>query len=152
MNVGGVERSLLGLLEHFDYEKYDVDLFVHNHSGVLFSRIPQNVNILPEIKEYALLTEPISASVRAGVWPVIKAKLYSKLKIFVQSERNSIREDKVDSKAHLYLIKAAAQALPAISSKEYDCCFSFLHPHHIDLAKINAKQYFGWVHSDYTKL
>ena len=33
MFIGGAERSLLGLLEQFDYEKYDVDLFLKRHEG-----------------------------------------------------------------------------------------------------------------------
>lgn len=33
MFIGGAERSLLGLLDSFDSEKYDVDLFLYRHEG-----------------------------------------------------------------------------------------------------------------------
>ena len=35
MEIGGIERSLLGLLDSFDYDKYDVDLFLYGHHGPL---------------------------------------------------------------------------------------------------------------------
>ena len=35
MGLGGVERSLLGLLDAIDYDRYDVDLFLMRHSGEL---------------------------------------------------------------------------------------------------------------------
>lgn len=35
MELGGVERSLLGLLDAIDYERYDVDLFLMRHTGEL---------------------------------------------------------------------------------------------------------------------
>ena len=33
MEIGGAERSLLGLLNAIDTKKYDVDLFIHSHRG-----------------------------------------------------------------------------------------------------------------------
>ena len=35
MELGGVERSLLGLLDSIDYDRYDVDLFLMRYSGEL---------------------------------------------------------------------------------------------------------------------
>ena len=33
MEIGGIERSLINMLESFDYEKYDVDLLICHHTG-----------------------------------------------------------------------------------------------------------------------
>ena len=33
LDIGGAERSLLGLLNAIDKERYDVDLFVYSHVG-----------------------------------------------------------------------------------------------------------------------
>lgn len=33
LNIGGAERSLIGLLESFNYKKYDVDLFLYRQEG-----------------------------------------------------------------------------------------------------------------------
>jgi hypothetical protein len=51
MEVGGVERSLIGLLGALDYERYEVDLFLYGHHGPLFDGIDPRVNLLPEVKE-----------------------------------------------------------------------------------------------------
>ena len=46
MELGGIERSLLGLLDAIDYTRYDVDLFLYGHHGVLFDFINKNVTEL----------------------------------------------------------------------------------------------------------
>ena len=46
LGVGGGERSLINLLNEFDYMKYKVDLLTLNDSGLLSSQIPNKVNIL----------------------------------------------------------------------------------------------------------
>lgn len=33
LELGGAERSLIGLLNAFDFEKYDVDLFYYGMKG-----------------------------------------------------------------------------------------------------------------------
>lgn len=43
MELGGVERSLLGLLGAIDYTKYKVDLFLFRQEGELLSLIPKGV-------------------------------------------------------------------------------------------------------------
>lgn len=47
MEIGGAERALLGLLNSFDYSKYQVDLFLMRQEGDLFKFIPKEVNLLP---------------------------------------------------------------------------------------------------------
>ena len=41
MFIGGAERSLIGLLESFDYENYNVDLFLYRHEGEFLKYIPK---------------------------------------------------------------------------------------------------------------
>ena len=45
MELGGVERSLLGLLDSIDYDRYDVDLFLMRHSGELMPYLNRRVNL-----------------------------------------------------------------------------------------------------------
>ena len=66
MELGGIERSLLGLLDSFDYEQYDVDLFLYAHHGPLFSLINPRVNLLPEVKELAYLRESMKEKLAHG--------------------------------------------------------------------------------------
>ena len=46
LGVGGGERSLVNLLNEFDFMKYEVDLITLNDSGLLGKQIPKKVNIL----------------------------------------------------------------------------------------------------------
>ncbi|MGE8204561.1 glycosyltransferase [Heyndrickxia sp. NPDC080065] len=70
MQTGGIEKSLLTLLSDIDYEKYDVDLLLFDHSGVLFKWIPQQINILPP------LFETFSTPLLQAVPELIKKKKY----------------------------------------------------------------------------
>lgn len=47
LSVGGLEKSLINLLNNFNYDKYSVDLYLFNTSGYLVNRVNSNVNILP---------------------------------------------------------------------------------------------------------
>lgn len=46
LNVGGCERSLVNVLQHFDYSKYNVDLLLLQEKGDYLSEVPQEVNII----------------------------------------------------------------------------------------------------------
>ena len=56
LEIGGAERSLIGLLNALDYSRCQVDLFVYRHSGEFMNLIPKEVNLLPEVKKYTTLT------------------------------------------------------------------------------------------------
>ena len=59
MELGGAESALIGILQSFDYSKYNVDLFLHSHRGELMSFIPKEVNLLPEIPAYTAIEKPM---------------------------------------------------------------------------------------------
>ena len=46
LNVGGVERSLVDVLKHLDYSKYDVDLLLLEDLGTYHNEIPKQVNVI----------------------------------------------------------------------------------------------------------
>ena len=66
MELGGVERSLLGLLDSIDYDRYDVDLFLMRHSGELMPYLNPKANLLPEIPQYASLAVPMASLIKNG--------------------------------------------------------------------------------------
>ncbi|MGV3488739.1 MAG: glycosyltransferase [Tuberibacillus sp.] len=81
MHTGGVEKSLLSVLSSLDYHKYDVDLCLFDHSGVLFDFIPREVNVLPPLFEH--YSTPFSKAVplllRKGKFKLLSAKLLAAL-------------------------------------------------------------------------
>lgn len=54
MEIGGIEKTLLGLLKKIDYEKYDIDLLLLKTDGELIKQIPNSVNIITPYKNKML--------------------------------------------------------------------------------------------------
>ena len=54
MEIGGVERSLISMLENFDYYNNCVDLMLYKHQGDFMKFLPKKHNLLPEIEEYSI--------------------------------------------------------------------------------------------------
>ena len=71
LEIGGVERSLINMLNSFDYENYDVDLIIYSHTGDFMNLIPDKVNLLKESDSYRTIRMPISS-----VFKNHKAKVY----------------------------------------------------------------------------
>ena len=59
MEVGGVERSLISLLENFNYKKFNVDLMLYRHCGDFMKLLPNKHNLLSEVDEYASFRKSI---------------------------------------------------------------------------------------------
>ena len=78
MELGGVERSLLGLLDSLDYDRYDVDLFLMRHSGELMPYLNPRANLLPEIPQYASLAVPMVSLIGSGQFGVLFGRLRGK--------------------------------------------------------------------------
>jgi glycosyltransferase involved in cell wall biosynthesis len=150
LELGGAEISLIGLLRSLDYSKYDVDLFVYSHRGELMEFIPEEVNLLPEIPEYAQIERPLKDVVRDGYWKIAYARLKAKL----QFRRYVRRNHPKDNSAILqYVSSAVSPSLPSLEYLgEYDLAISFLTPHNIVLEKVKAKKKAAWIHTDYSRI
>lgn len=148
LEIGGAERALLGLLESFDYSKYDVSLFLMRHEGEFFDLLPEKVNLLPEIKEYTGLAVPMSLIVKKGFFGVAAGRTIAKIKAKQYVKSHDIKSDNgVELEySHKYTVKA----MPNISNKEYDLAISFLTPHYFAAEKVKAKKKIAWIHTDYS--
>ena len=93
LEIGGAERSLIGLLNALDYSRCQVDLFVYRHSGEFMSLIPKEVNLLPEVKKYTTLTRPIREIICEGYWDFAAGRITAHLWIGVTG--NGRRRKKV---------------------------------------------------------
>ena len=65
LEIGGVERSLIDLLNCINYDFVEVDLFLYRHSGEWMNSIPDNVRLLPEIRQYLDQGKTVLVSVEA---------------------------------------------------------------------------------------
>lgn len=138
MELGGIERSLIGLLDAIDYEKYEVDLFLYGHHGPLFSYINDNVNVLPEIKELAYLRESFLSKVRHGCY-------YSTLLRLKDAVVSPIKKGTFDRTWGKILKKCVP-----FNEKHYDIALGFFRPFDYILTKVNTDVKIGWIHTDYS--
>lgn len=147
MEIGGAERALLGLLTSFDYSKYDVDLFLMQHSGELLSLIPKQVNLLPEIPQYSAIMKPMVTALKQGQLKIVAGRMIGKIKAIQFNKKMGFE----DSFAVFdYSHKCTKKYLPVISDVEYDLAISFLMPHYIVQEKVKAKKRIAWIHTDYS--
>ena len=147
MELGGAERSLLGLLEAIDTEKYQVDLFLLRHEGELLSLLPDKVNLLPEIPAYTALARPMVQVLKEGHVLLCAARLFGKVKAFFY---NKVRRYTESGVALEYSHKYTCALMPAIApGTEYDAAISFLTPHYMVAKKVHAQKKIAWIHTDY---
>lgn len=150
MELGGVERSLLGLLDSIDYDRYDVDLFLMRHSGELMPYLNPNAKLLPEIPQYASLAVPMTSLLKSGQFGVLSGRLKGKLAARSFDKRHP--SDKPSVTALTYSHKYTLNSMPLISGKTYDLAISFLTPHYFARERVKAKKYAAWIHTDYTAI
>ena len=150
MEIGGAEMALVGLLQALDYTKYDVDLFLHAHRGEMMQFIPKEVNLLPEIKEYAHIECPMKQALLDGCWGV----LFGRLKAKWLTKRYLRKKGVTESAAGLqYVADSVSPFLPSLHQLgEYDLAISFLQPHNYVAEKVKAKKKICWIHTDYTRI
>lgn len=141
LQTGGVERSLLALLHQLDYEKYEVDLLLFDYSGVLFSQVPREVNLLPPLFEtFSLpLGQAIPQLVRGKQYSLLAAKLLSALAGRLSKGVGTARRWSV-----------YRSTLPA-NEKVYDAAVSYLDffCNYYVIEKVNAKRKIVYNHMDY---
>lgn len=148
MEIGGAERALLSLLNSFDYEEYEVDLFLMHHTGPLYKYIPSNVNILPEIKQYSCLAVPFFSVLKKLQFRIAIGRFFAKFKAKKYINENHINSD--NCVELIYSHKYTKSFMPVITDKQYDFAISFLTPHYFVAEKIIAKKKVAWIHTDYS--
>ena len=148
LEIGGAETALTGLLNAIDYTRVDVDLFLYSHRGEMLAYVPKEVNLLPEIPEYAQIERPIKQVLKDGYLRIALARLKAK----IQSWRYLRRRRVAESTAVMqYAAEALSPLLPQINpSAEYDLAISFLNPHNIVRDKVRARKKACWIHNDYS--
>ena len=150
LEIGGAERSLIGLLNALDYTKYKVDLFVHAHRGEFMSLIPKQVNLLPEIGSYAVIEKPMVEALKEGLIGVVGARLLAKLQYKAYKKKHHPKEG---SAVFQYVADCVTPVLPSLKKYgEYDLAISFLTPHNIVRDKVQAKKKLAWIHTDYSTI
>lgn len=138
MDLGGIERSLLGLLDSIDYNEYNVDLFLYAHHGPLMYLINENVNVLPEEKELAFLRESFGTKLKNRAY----YSAYMRCKEAVISKFTHINHDEMWAEIMRKKVKPI--------KKHYDLALGFFRPFDLIDEKVYADIKVGWIHTDYS--
>lgn len=150
MEIGGIERSLINMLESFDYEKYQIDLFIAHHNGDFMDMIPKQVTILPEISAYTIFRKSIRKSMSEGHYYSSMVRLVSKSIANLRAKAAQLEEGSAYIQMQL-ATKYSLYFMPKIK-KQYDVAISYAWPHDIVARKASATKKIAWIHTDYSKL
>ncbi|MFD1359137.1 glycosyltransferase [Fictibacillus halophilus] len=145
MEVGGVERSLISLLNNFDYKNYKVDLMLYSHTGEFMSFLPTQTNLLPESSVYKTFRMSVGEIIKTGKITLGMARILAKYRADLStSEENGYKQMQ-------YMWKYSLPFLPKLE-KRYDVAISYLWPHYFVAEKVKAKTKIAWIHTDFSKV
>jgi glycosyltransferase involved in cell wall biosynthesis len=150
MEIGGIERSLINMLESFDYTKFNVDLMIFHHIGEFMNLIPKQVNVLPEVRRYTVFRKPIKQCFKEGHYTSVAARVIAKLYAYLLSKFKNLNEGSGYIEMQLSS-KYLTFIMPRIK-KTYDLAISYAWPHDFTAQKVNAYKKVSWIHTDYSQL
>lgn len=148
MNVGGVEKSWLNLIETLPQDKYEIHLGLINPIGGYMEYIPSYVKV-----HHVDCYNPFKSEINDPPQIVLKNKLKKgKLLnaiilffLYLQCKINNNR---------YYFYKYITRNVPQ-STEIYDMAFAYAGPSQMTdfyvCEKIQAKEKYGWIHFDVTK-
>lgn len=149
LDIGGIERSLIALLNSIDYEKYNVDLYMFKHEGEFMKDIPKSVNILEEDRITAYAGIPIVDVFKRGNLYIgfsrLKAKLMCLFKEKILHKR--VSGEYMSQITYPLFIKKIKKL-----DKHYNIALSFYWPHYFVNNNVEADIKLGWIHTDYSKI
>jgi glycosyltransferase involved in cell wall biosynthesis len=150
LEIGGIERSLINMLENMDYQKVDVDLLIYHHTGELIGAIPGQVNVLPQIEQYTTFRKSIKECFKEGHYSIGSIRVLCKMLTFFNTKFEKLEE----GSGYIQMQLAQKYSMPFLPAlpKEYDLAISYAWPHDIVANKVKALKKIAWVHTDYTKL
>lgn len=149
MEVGGVERSLINLLNNFDYEQHQIDLLIYSHTGDFMSLLPLEPNLLPENKQYKTFRQGIKEVFLNKYFMIGVARLYSYMAAKVYGQKYQFKESGIYQMQLIW-----EKCLPFLSpvKKEYDVAISYLWPHYFVANKVKARIKIAWIHTDHSTM
>jgi len=151
MEVGGVERSLASMLEHFDYKNNKVDLMLYRHQGDFLDLLSSQVNLLEEQPAYSTFRKSISETFREGHYRIAFGRVLARIHTEWIRRTQKITEPGYYQMQLMW--KYVLPYLPTLQQEqEYDVAISYLWPHDFVADKVKAKQKIGWIHTDYSTI
>lgn len=150
LETGGAEKSLVNLLNLFDYDRYDVDLLLFKREGAFLEQIPDKVKLIYGSKELHALygqLQPKSVSEYLIICRAVFRRLYGQY--YKRIRYKNTRGLAVQQRWN----KVYKEMIPTMH-EEYDVAIAYMHmePLYFVAEKVKAKRKIGWVHIDYKEL
>lgn len=147
LGIGGAEKSLIELLNKFDYNNYDVDLLMFLKEGPLLEEVNKNVKILELPRDEQLLIMNVKKSFRI-LMKSFRFNILAK-KLFLSLIYRLIRKKINDSALFWKFNKKSFSVFP----KKYDVAISYLQgiSSYYGIDKVKAKKKILWMHTDYNE-
>ena len=149
LDIGGIERSLIALLNSIDYEKYNVDLYMFKHEGEFMKDIPDKVNLLEKDEITAYAGIPIVDVFKRGNLYIGFGRLKAKLMCMFNEKilKKEISGEYMSQITYPLFGKKMKKI-----KKHYNIALSFYWPHYFVKENIYADVKLGWIHTDYSKI
>lgn len=147
LNIGGGEKSLVNLLNQFDYEKYDVDLFLFSYGGIFEQFLPKEVNIIPLPEKYIDFNLYFGQSLLNMIKKRNLSQIYNKSMFTLI---NNVTKDKFNADQYNWkYLRSSFEKL----DKKYDVAIGYLEKSSIYFCidKVNANKRIGFIHTHYEK-
>ena len=152
LSTGGAEKSLVGLLKYFDYEKYNVDVYTFADKGEYAERLDERVNVISDTSLYqdtffkSVLSSFKSLLKRGNVGLAFFRILWAfEPMLYKIIGKKCTRNSRFD----WYFQKKAMLKI----DKHYDVAIGYMEggPNYYVSDVVDADVKIGWIHTDYSK-
>jgi Glycosyltransferase len=153
MEIGGIERSLVNMLEQFDYDRYDVDVLVFRHTGELLPMLTDRARLLPEDRRLAAYRKSIAGCVKDGQLLSALVRMGCRYGARLKALRLPVnRQDAGAGYIQMQLVSKYMARLQRKRREHYDAAISFSWPHDYTARNVSADVKIAWIHTDYSVL
>lgn len=148
LDSGGAEKSLVNLLNSFDYVNYEVDLVLLRKSGVFLKSVPNQVTIISLTEDYYNFNKNIFTSCLTFLTQLKFSLLFHRL-LFTLKNRFISKRNRAEQYSWKHLSKAI-QIVP----NDYDAAIGYLEKTSIYFCVdcVKASKKIGFIRTDYAQL
>ena len=142
--LGGAEKSFVNLLSAFDFEKYEIDVFLFVKSGEFLSLLPKEVNILPVSEKFSIFSLPFMQSIFSFIKKGQLNLAYYRLMFVLKNTKakNSSFSEQITWRYLKHFFHRI--------HKNYDAAIGYLEKssNYFVVDLVSANQKIGWIHTD----
>ena len=151
LKLGGVERSLISLLNEIDYETYSVSLMVPTLKGELINQVPNQVQMI-ESPEIIRIPKFQRDTIKKDLSWALKNSIY--LVDFIRSFCTGLKYGSKIAKQRFWGLIRKKYKLNKEAMLDFDVAISYAGGiglwNQLIIDVVNAKKKICWIHGDYS--